>query len=157
MSSQLTTEVDEISPGKRILDLCAGSGGKSLAIASKLKNNADIFAHDVNTLKLSNLLLRSNRAGARIKIIESSSLNKYENFFDIVFIDAPCSGTGTWRRDPKTKWEINDQKIKTLSKNQYKIIKNSCSYLKKKWFFDICCLLIIRRRGRIGCKKISNE
>ena len=50
LSSQLTTEVDEISPGKRILDLCAGSGGKSLAIASA-QNNADIFAHDVNTLK----------------------------------------------------------------------------------------------------------
>ena len=153
LSSQLTTEVDEISPGKRILDLCAGSGGKSLAIASKLKNNADIFAHDVNKLKLSNLLLRSNRAGARIKIIDSSSLNKYENFFDIVFIDAPCSGTGTWRRDPKTKWEITYQKIKTLSKNQYKIIKNSCRYLKKSGFLIYVVCSLLEDEGELVVKK----
>ena len=143
LSSQLTTEFDEISIGKRILDFCAGSGGKSLAIASRLKNNADIFAHDINSFKLSNLLNRSIRAGARIKTLISNNLNKYENFFDIVFVDAPCSGTGTWRRDPKIKWEINDQKINILSKNQYKIIKNSCKYLKKGGFliYVVCSLL----------------
>jgi len=143
LSSQLTTELVQISSGKKILDFCAGSGGKALAIASRLRNKADIFAYDLNDLKYKNLNYRANKAGANITILDSKHLIKYKNFFDIVFVDAPCSGTGTWRRDPKIKWELNDQKLSLLTKNQYSILKQACSYLKSGGFliYVVCSLL----------------
>ena len=143
LSSQLTTELIQISSGKKILDFCAGSGGKALAIASRLRNKVDIFAYDLNNLKYKNLIYRTNKAGANITIIDSKQLIKYKNFFDIVFVDAPCSGTGTWRRDPKIKWELNDQKLTLLTKNQYSIIKQASSYLKNGGFliYVVCSLL----------------
>ena len=143
LSSQLTTELIQISSGKKILDFCAGSGGKALAIASRLRNKVDIFAYDLNNLKYKNLIYRTNKAGANITIIDSNQLIKYKNFFDIVFVDAPCSGTGTWRRDPKIKWELNDQKLTLLTKNQYSIVKQACSYLKNGGFliYVVCSLL----------------
>ena len=143
LSSQLTTELVQISSGKKILDYCAGSGGKALAIASRLRNKADIFAYDLNNLKYKNLIYRTNKAGANITIIDSKQLIKYKNFFDIVFVDAPCSGTGTWRRDPKIKWELNDQKLSVLTKHQYSIVKQACSYLKNGGFliYVVCSLL----------------
>ena len=143
LSSQLTTELVQISSGKKILDFCAGSGGKALAIASRLRNKVDIFAYDLNNLKYKNLIYRTNKAGANITIIDSKQLIKYKNFFDIVFVDAPCSGTGTWRRDPKIKWELNDQKLTLLTKNQYSIIKQASSYLKNGGFliYVVCSLL----------------
>ena len=143
LSSQLTTELVQISSGKKILDFCAGSGGKALAIASRLRNEADIFAYDLNNLKYKNLYYRANKAGANITILDSMQLIKYKNFFDIVFVDAPCSGTGTWRRDPKIKWELNDQKLSLLTKNQYSIVKQACSYLKNGGFliYVVCSLL----------------
>ncbi len=143
LSSQLTTELVQISSGKKILDFCAGSGGKALAIASRLKNKVDIFAYDINNLKYKNLNYRAKKAGANITILDSKQLIKYRNFFDIVFVDAPCSGTGTWRRDPKVKWELNDQKLSVLTKNQYSIVKQACSYLKNGGFliYVVCSLL----------------
>ena len=143
LSSQLTTELVQISSGKKILDFCAGSGGKALAIASRLRNKADIFAYDLNNLKYRNLNYRANKAGANITILDSKQLIKYRNFFDIVFVDAPCSGTGTLRRDPKIKWELNDQKLSVLTKNQYSIVKQACSYLKNGGFliYVVCSLL----------------
>ena len=143
LSSQLTTELVQISSGKKILDFCAGSGGKALAIASRLRNKADIFAYDLNNLKYKDLIYRANKAGANITILDSKQLIKYRNFFDIVFVDAPCSGTGTWRRDPKIKWELNDQKLTLLTKNQYSIVKQACSYLKNGGFliYVVCSLL----------------
>ena len=143
LSSQLTTELVQISSGKKILDFCAGSGGKALAIASRLRNKVDIFAYDINNLKYKNLNYRAKKAGANITILDSKQLIKYRNFFDIVFVDAPCSGTGTWRRDPKIKWELNDQKLSLLTKNQYSIVKQACSYLKNGGFliYVVCSLL----------------
>ncbi len=143
LSSQLTTEFIQISSGKKILDFCSGSGGKALAIASRLRNKVDLFAYDLNNLKYKNLIYRTNKAGANITIIDSKQLIKYKNFFDIVFVDAPCSGTGTWRRDPKIKWELNDQKLTLLTKNQYSIVKQACSYLKNGGFliYVVCSLL----------------
>ncbi len=143
LSSQLTTELVQISSGKKILDFCAGSGGKALAIASRLRNKADIFAYDLNNLKYKNLIYRTKKAGANVTILDSKQLIKYKNFFDIVFVDAPCSGTGTWRRDPKIKWELNDQKLSVLTKNQYSIVKQACSYLKNGGFliYVVCSLL----------------
>ena len=143
LSSQLTTELVQISSGKKILDFCAGSGGKALAIASRLRNKVDIFAYDINNLKYKNLNYRAKKAGANITILDSKQLIKYRNFFDIVFVDAPCSGTGTWRRDPKIKWELNDQKLSVLTKNQYSMVKQACSYLKNGGFliYVVCSLL----------------
>ena len=143
LSSQLTTELVQISSGKKILDFCAGSDGKALAIASRLRNKVDIFAYDLDNLKYKNLIYRTNKAGANVTILDSKQLIKYKNFFDIVFVDAPCSGTGTWRRDPKIKWELNDQKLTLLTKNQYSIVKQACSYLKNGGFliYVVCSLL----------------
>ena len=153
LSSQLTTELPQISSKKKILDFCSGGGGKALAIASRLKNNADIFAYDLNLFKHKNLVHRANRAGANIKILFSNDLKKYLNFFDIVFVDAPCSGIGTWRRDPKFKWELNNKKLNLLSKNQFEIINQSCLYLKKGGFLIYVVCSFLEEEGTLVVKK----
>ena len=157
LSSQLTTELVQISAEKKILDICAGSGGKSLAIASRLRNKAEIFAYDLNNLKYKNLIYRAKKAGARIRILSSRELIKYRNFFDIVFVDAPCSGTGTWRRDPKIKWELNDQKLSLLIKNQYILLKQSCSYLKNGGFLIYVVCSLLEDEGDLIIKKFLLE
>ncbi len=153
LSSQLTTELVQISSGKKILDFCTGSGGKAIAIASRLRNKVDIFAYDINNLKYKNLNYRAKKAGANITILDSKQLIKYKNFFDIVFVDAPCSGTGTWRRDPKIKWELNDQKLSVLIKNQYSIVKQACSYLKNGGFLIYVVCSLLEEEGELIIRK----
>ena len=153
LSSQLTTELSQISSEKKILDFCAGSGGKALAIASRLKNRADIFAYDLNHIKYKDLIYRVNKAAAKITILDTKELIKYRNFFDIIFVDAPCSGTGTWRRDPKIKWELNDQKLSEFSKNQYNIIKQSSAYLKNGGFLIYVVCSLLEDEGDLVIKK----
>ena len=153
LSSQLTTELSQISSGKKILDFCSGSGGKALAIASRLKNNCDIYGYDINTLKIKNLVARSQRAGVKIKIIETYDLEHYMNSFDIVFVDAPCSGIGTWRRDPEFKWKINDQKLNSFITIQLEILNESSFYLRNGGFLIYVVCSFLEDEGELNINK----
>jgi 16S rRNA (cytosine967-C5)-methyltransferase len=100
----------EAKPGMRVLDLAAGAGGKALALAAAMENKGEVIACDVRTEALTELERRARRAGAHI--IRSQLLGTPpEGPFDLVLVDAPCSGSGTWRRQPELKWRLTPERL----------------------------------------------
>ena len=130
LSSQLMTDLPQITSGVRILDYCAGGGGKTLAIASKTMNKADLVAYDINPNRLTNLKKRVIRAGANIKILKTLDLEEYKVRCDVVFVDAPCSGSGIWRRDPEVKWTLSEKKLKKFQLDQAGILREASRFVK---------------------------
>jgi len=109
--SQLTTLLSGAAPGMQIADVCAGGGGKTLALAALMQNKGQIFAHDVDGRRLAPLRERAERAGVRNLQIRAPQRTKdvledLRGRMDIVFVDAPCTGSGTWRRNPDSKWRL---------------------------------------------------
>ncbi len=96
--------------GKQVLDFCAGGGGKTLALAAMMENSGQIHAYDIDARRLAPLFHRGKRAGMRnCQILDpkTAMLDELKEKMDVVFIDAPCSGSGTWRRRPDTKWRLS--------------------------------------------------
>ncbi len=136
-ASVLQLSTDQNGP---ILDYCAGGGGKALALNAYL--NKPIFAYDANLFRMKDLPKRASRSGADIRIIQSNELKN--SYYGLVFCDAPCSGSGTWRRDPEGKWSItlrDYQKLLSLQENilttaaqlvqsNGRLVYTTCSVLK---------------------------
>lgn len=109
--SQITAQLSGAAPGMQIADVCAGGGGKTLALAALMQNKGQIFAFDVDGRRLAPLKERADRAGARNIQIRApmrskDALEDLRGRMDIVFVDAPCTGSGTWRRNPDSKWRL---------------------------------------------------
>ncbi len=124
--SQLVVFYVNPQPGQRILDACAGTGGKSLHMAARLHNEARIVAADLKASKMDALLQRARRAS--ITCIETSTMNlvreKPEGRFDLVLLDAPCSGLGVLRRHPEAKWRLTLEETRTLVKRQSQLLES---------------------------------
>lgn len=122
VGSQLVVAACAAMPGMLVVDLCAGAGGKSLALAADMNGPAEghLIACDTDRGRLSRLTLRSNRAGARIqeRLLdpnrELEGLSDLAGRADVVLVDAPCSGTGTWRRNPEARWRLTPARITRL-------------------------------------------
>jgi len=123
-ASVLKLDIDQSGP---VLDYCAGGGGKSLALSAYL--NKTIFAYDVNFERMKDLRNRARRAGADIRIVKSNDLKK--SHYGLVFCDAPCSGSGSWRRDPEGKWSLTLQKYENLLSLQKNILANASQLVTK--------------------------
>jgi 16S rRNA (cytosine967-C5)-methyltransferase len=122
LGSQLIVEALPVAPGDTIVDLCAGGGGKTLALAAKLGNAASLVAADTDKRRLGNLAPRAARAGAAIDHTvlldpgnEMRSLHPWAGKADHVLVDAPCSGSGTWRRSPEGRWRIDPAELARLN------------------------------------------
>ncbi len=132
-ASQLVADLVAIQPGERFLDYCAGSGGKSLAIAPKLAGRGQLFLHDIRPYVLLEARKRLKRAGIQnAHPLPSDSPNKKGIKFrmDWILVDAPCSGTGTLRRNPDMKWKFDDTMVSRLVAEQRKIFEEALSFLK---------------------------
>lgn len=132
-ASQLIADLVAIQPGQRFLDYCAGSGGKSLAIAPKMQGIGQLFLHDIRTSALLEARKRLKRAGiqnAQPLPADSPNKLKIKGKMDWILVDAPCSGTGTLRRNPDMKWKFDDQMITRLTQEQKQIFKEALTYLK---------------------------
>jgi 16S rRNA (cytosine967-C5)-methyltransferase len=122
LGSQLIIDALPVQTGDTIIDLCAGAGGKTLALAARLGNAASIIAADTDKRRLGNLAPRAARAGAAIdKIVlldpgsEMRALNHWVRKADHVLVDAPCSGSGTWRRSPEARWRLDPAELARLT------------------------------------------
>jgi 16S rRNA C967 or C1407 C5-methylase (RsmB/RsmF family) len=132
-ASQMAAELVAIEPGMRFLDYCAGSGGKSLAIAPRLKGRGQLFLHDIRSHVLLEARKRLKRAGIQnAQPLSSDSPNKplLKLRMDWVLVDVPCSGTGTLRRNPDMKWKFDDQMVERLVEQQRQIFEEALAYLK---------------------------
>ncbi len=119
--SQWIVEACAAKPGMAVLDLCAGAGGKTLALAAAMRDESKLIAADTNRDRLSKLAPRAHRAGAtniETRLLDAgrelAGLSDLENGADLVLIDAPCSGTGTWRRNPEGRWRLTPARLERL-------------------------------------------
>ena len=146
--SQLLPFLIDPKPNVKLLDLCAGAGGKTLEFAALMKNRGEIFAADINSYRLEELRKRTKRAGVQnIRVQEIQAIEdlaeQYFNFFDIVFVDAPCSGLGTIRRNPGMKWIVTEQTVNEVSDKQKSILHSSVPLVKQggRIVYATCTLL----------------
>lgn len=133
--SQLLAQLVQPQPGDSVLDYCAGSGGKTLAFAPSMQSKGQIYLHDVRPSILDEARKRLKRAGiqnAQIVLPTSPNLSKLKKKMDWVLVDAPCSGTGTLRRNPDMKWRFDTEAFLSLLGQQRVIFEKALSYLKPK-------------------------
>lgn len=134
----------------KALDACAGAGGKTLHLSSLMKNHGEIFAADIDPYKLDELKLRSRRAGAQnIRIVYPNDREKWLGpeklgWFDLVLVDAPCTGTGTLRRNPGIKWLLTEQMLAELVAKQRLILEQHAEFVKPggALVFATCSILM---------------
>lgn len=118
-ASQAVVAALDLRPGMRVLDYCAGGGGKSLAVAAH--QGVEVFAHDVNPARMGDLPARAQRAGVQVTQLATDQLDQFGPF-DLVLVDAPCSGSGSWRRAPAGKWALTEDRLAELSELQSAIL-----------------------------------
>ncbi len=118
LGSQWIVEQLPVFPGERWLDVCAGAGGKSLHLACRLGPQSRVFAHDIRPEALVELQLRARRAGLRNIEVTPDPATHPATSFDGVLVDAPCSGTGTWRRSPHLKWSTSPDQVAAYAAQQ---------------------------------------
>jgi 16S rRNA (cytosine967-C5)-methyltransferase len=110
-SSQVVAESAGARPGMTVLDYCAGGGGKTLALAAELRGQGRLLAWDANLRRMADLPQRAARAGATVRILTDAECAALKPVCDLVLVDAPCSGTGAWRRKPEGKWRLTPEAL----------------------------------------------
>jgi 16S rRNA (cytosine967-C5)-methyltransferase len=144
--SQLLCEAIKPEPGNVVWDVCAGGGGKSLGLAALMGNRGRIIATDIRHWKLADLKKRAKRAGAfnifPADLARMDEIREMKNGADIIVVDAPCSGSGTLRRNPDAKWKLNETRIRECRQEQSLILEKALPYLKKcgKLCYATCSL-----------------
>lgn len=158
-------------PGERVIDACAGAGGKSLHLAALMKNKGKIISLDIYDSKLEELRRRARRAGADIietRTIESTKvIKRLDGSADAVLLDVPCSGLGVLKRNPDSKWKMSPEKLAELQKLQSEIL-NSYSRMVKpggRLIYSTCSILPSENQLQVDAflkshpqwKKVSDE
>lgn len=160
-SSQLVSEYLEVEPGMRVIDTCAGAGGKTLHLSALMENKGQIIATDIYESKLKKLKIRTRRAGAHnitTKVIESSKvMKKMKGTADRVLIDAPCSGIGVLKRNPDSKWKLQPEFVENIIKTQEDILQRYSQLVKAggKLVYATCSILPSENQNQV--KKFIKE
>ncbi|KIC22399.1 RsmB/NOP family class I SAM-dependent RNA methyltransferase [Leisingera sp. ANG-Vp] len=121
-ASQAVVAQLPLNDGMKVLDYCAGGGGKSLAMAARAKIR--LFAHDADPRRMKDLPGRAARAGARVSLLEGAELER-SGPYDLVLCDVPCSGSGSWRRAPEGKWRLTRENLQELHRIQAEILRKA--------------------------------
>lgn len=158
--SQLIAEFLEVKPGLKVIDACAGGGGKSLHLAALMQNKGKIIALDVEGWKLENLKKRAKRAGAfniEGRLIENNKVIKQlENSADRLLLDVPCSGTGVIKRNPDTKWKLTPDTLEKTKSLQSSILHEYASMLKPGGLMVYSTCSILPSENRFQVEKFIN-
>ncbi|MGE0233278.1 MAG: RsmB/NOP family class I SAM-dependent RNA methyltransferase, partial [Flavobacteriaceae bacterium] len=127
--SQLAALLSGVTPGMQVCDLCAGAGGKTLALAALMNNSGQIHAYDSDRNRLANIHERLQRAGVRNVQVRDPArqpdLADLNGRMDIVLVDAPCTGAGTWRRRPDAKWRLSPEALEKRREEQRAVLDAS--------------------------------
>jgi 16S rRNA (cytosine967-C5)-methyltransferase len=146
-SSQLVAPFLDVHPGQKVVDACAGAGGKTLHLASLMENKGQIIAMDIHAHKLAELKKRAKRDGAHnieTRPIEGTkTIKKLKGKVDRVLLDAPCSGLGVLKRNPDSKWKLNPEFLERVKKTQAEILDQYASMVKEggKLVYATCSIL----------------
>ncbi|MCE9524179.1 MAG: RsmB/NOP family class I SAM-dependent RNA methyltransferase [Alphaproteobacteria bacterium] len=147
--SQLAALLCDARPGMQVIDFCAGTGGKTLALAAMMDNKGHLVACDISTVRMTRAKQRLNRAGvenAERKLLPAEDdkwMKKQYGRFDRVLVDAPCSGTGSWRRNPDSRWSTQAANIDELTALQDAILARAAKLVKPggRLIYATCSLL----------------
>jgi 16S rRNA (cytosine967-C5)-methyltransferase len=155
--SQLATLLAAAKPGEQVIDLCAGAGGKTLLLAAMMQNRGQIYATDLDKRRLAPIHARLERAGAHdVQVRTPKARDKakeniladLENRADLVLIDAPCTGIGTWRRNPDAKWRMRPGALALRLKEQAEVLDRAAALAKPGGRIAyVTCSLLIEENG----------
>ncbi len=147
-ASQLCAALVDARPGQTVIDLCAGAGGKTLAMAAAMENKGRLIACDVSVGRLERSKLRLRRSGvhnATLRILEDNDkwVRRQAGGFDRVLVDAPCSGTGAWRRNPDARWHLKPENLESLRATQDSVLDQGAPLVKLggRLIYATCSLL----------------
>lgn len=132
-ASQIAAQLVYARPGEQVLDYCAGAGGKTLALASAMENKGQLYAYDTDRRRLAAIWERLKRAGARniqVREPEPGCLDALLGRMDRVVVDAPCSGTGTWRRRPDSKWRLTQKALEERQNEQQQALAEAREFVR---------------------------
>ena len=153
--SQIAALMAGAAPGMNVLDLCAGAGGKTLAMAAAMQNKGQIYAYDEDRLRLKPIFDRVHRSGLRnIQILrggDKQALGAMGAKFDRVLVDAPCTGSGTWRRRPDAKWKLKPEAVLNRLKEQREVLKDAARLVKPggRLIYVTCSILPEENGGQV--------
>ncbi len=157
LGSQIAAAAAGAVKGAQVLDLCAGGGGKTLALAAMMENKGQLYAYDSDARRLQPLYERARRAGVRnVQIVNPSTdkalLETLAGRMDVVFIDAPCTGSGTWRRHPDTKWRLTDAQLQRRMEEQDAVLNEAARFVKPggRLVYVTCSFLMEENEDRLA-------
>ncbi len=154
-ASQLVAPFLQPEPGLRVIDACAGAGGKTLHLASLMKNKGRIIAMDTEEWKLEELKKRARRAGAgniETRLVDSSKvIKRLENSVDRLLLDVPCTGLGVLKRNPDAKWKLSSGFLEKVREQQQKILSEYTIMLKPGGLlvYSTCSILPSENEGQV--------
>ncbi len=155
--SQLIAALTDARPGMRVADWCAGAGGKTLALAAMMRNRGQIVACDVSSSRLDGAVRRLRRAGVnnveRHLVVPGDKWAKRRaGAFDRVLVDAPCTGTGTWRRNPDARHRLTEQDLLELTRKQSSILDTASALVRPggRLVYATCSLLEEENEGQVS-------
>jgi 16S rRNA (cytosine967-C5)-methyltransferase len=154
--SQIAAAVAGEIRGKQVLDFCAGGGGKTLALAAAMGNTGQLYAYDADARRLAETVKRSLRAGVRnLQVrspIDPKALDGLDGKMDLVFVDAPCTGSGTWRRHPDAKWRLAPQQLERRIAEQDAVLGAAAAFVKPsgRLIYVTCSLLAEENEDRVA-------
>lgn len=161
--SQIAAALTGVKPGQNVLDLCAGAGGKTLALAAAMGNSGKIHAYDSDKSRLRPIFERLTRAGVtNVEVMtagDTAALDKLGARFDCVLVDAPCSGAGTWRRKPDAKWRLKPDVLAARVKDQSAVLARAARHVKPggRLVYVTCSLLAEENTEQIAAFQAKNR
>ncbi|GJL92019.1 RsmB/NOP family class I SAM-dependent RNA methyltransferase [Hyphococcus sp.] len=163
LGSQIAAAAAGKIKGAQVLDYCAGGGGKSLALAAMMENTGQLYAYDRDARRLAPLYDRAKRAGVRNLQIRSpaggENLDDLAGKMDVVFVDAPCTGAGTWRRHPDTKWRLTEKQLQTRMEEQDAVLIEASRFVKPggRLVWVTCSFLMEENEDRLASYLADNK
>jgi 16S rRNA (cytosine967-C5)-methyltransferase len=154
-ASQIATRLSGARPKEQILDLCAGAGGKTLALAAAMENTGQLYAYDADRMRLRPIFERLKRAGVRnVQVLDpgnAEALADLEGKMDRVIVDAPCTGSGVWRRRPDAKWRLSPQMLEARLAEQRAVLDQAARLVKPggRLIYITCSVLPPENRDQV--------